>query len=629
MATTLKTSQLPQADAINNSDLFNISHDSSGTLISQKITWSNVIANVESDITNLDIRVTTNESDIANVESDITDIDLALDTKANISGQIFTGEISATNLSNTNTGDETKTTIEDKLLAANATNNGYLSSVDFSTFSNTWSIVDDQVELIGDKSGEFDLITTGLGKFNKLGVNYDLVGNTQFFVLGANGVVNGDSGGGTGITCGDGATGTDIAGGPGGSNTFRGGAGGATTKGVTGSGYGGSGGQFNLIAGAGGTGTKTGGTGEAGGGSGGDVQIVTGRGGNAVSDGIVNGYAGYGGRVIINNLVFNGTQGAGGSATTATTATNRGGEGCKLSFSNGKGGDASGGSINTGGAGGDIQFLALAGGKATSALGTTATGGRGADINFTGATSSFFNGSASGGGTNVGGAGSNINFTSGNGAGATGGTSNIGGAGGTLTFQAGIGGAGTTTLGANGNIIFKLSTTEIARFDNTATKTGRLGIGTTAPDKQVEINSATGNNLRLTYNDSNGSATNYIDFDVSSTGDLTITPSGGDVLIAGRLSTKGRYTNIITVTTTYTVQSFDEVIICNNSSAFTVTLPVASASGRTIAIKNINTGVITVEGDSSDTIDTELTQQIINHESLQLVDYALNSWIAI
>jgi hypothetical protein len=57
----------------------------------------------------------------------------------------------------------------------------------------------------------------------------------------------------------------------------------------------------------------------------------------------------------------------------------------------------------------------------------------------------------------------------------------------------------------------------------------RVGIGSSAPDKALEINSATGANLRLTYNDSNGSATNYADFSMSAVGDLTIAPSGNDV----------------------------------------------------------------------------------------------------
>ena len=60
---------------------------------------------------------------------------------------------------------------------------------------------------------------------------------------------------------------------------------------------------------------------------------------------------------------------------------------------------------------------------------------------------------------------------------------------------------------------------------------GTIGINTTAPDKALEINSATGDCLRLAYNDANGSATYYTDFTVSPAGNLTITPSGGIALL--------------------------------------------------------------------------------------------------
>jgi hypothetical protein len=49
---------------------------------------------------------------------------------------------------------------------------------------------------------------------------------------------------------------------------------------------------------------------------------------------------------------------------------------------------------------------------------------------------------------------------------------------------------------------------------------GALGIGTTGPGKALDINSATGANLRLTYNDSDGSAANYTDFSLGSNGAL-------------------------------------------------------------------------------------------------------------
>lgn len=60
----------------------------------------------------------------------------ALNLKANISGQVFTGAISATNLSGSNTGDETTATIKTKLGAASSSTDGYLTSADWNTFNN-------------------------------------------------------------------------------------------------------------------------------------------------------------------------------------------------------------------------------------------------------------------------------------------------------------------------------------------------------------------------------------------------------------------------------------------------------------------------------------------------------------
>lgn len=57
-------------------------------------------------------------------------------TPANITGATFTGDIFATNLLGTNTGDETLTTIKTKLGAASASQDGYLTSANWSTFNN-------------------------------------------------------------------------------------------------------------------------------------------------------------------------------------------------------------------------------------------------------------------------------------------------------------------------------------------------------------------------------------------------------------------------------------------------------------------------------------------------------------
>ena len=65
---------------------------------------------------------------------------------------------------------------------------------------------------------------------------------------------------------------------------------------------------------------------------------------------------------------------------------------------------------------------------------------------------------------------------------------------------------------ALGGIITGGGTTGIKVLAN-----GNVGIGTTAPDAALEINHATGDNLRLTYNDADGSATTYTDFSLAST----------------------------------------------------------------------------------------------------------------
>jgi len=57
---------------------------------------------------------------------------------------------------------------------------------------------------------------------------------------------------------------------------------------------------------------------------------------------------------------------------------------------------------------------------------------------------------------------------------------------------------------------------------------GNVGIGTTVPDKKLEINLGTSDALRLNYNDSDGSAATYVDTTISSTGAVTWDSAGSD-----------------------------------------------------------------------------------------------------
>jgi hypothetical protein len=68
---------------------------------------------------------------------------------------------------------------------------------------------------------------------------------------------------------------------------------------------------------------------------------------------------------------------------------------------------------------------------------------------------------------------------------------------------------------------------------------GELGIGTSGPDAKLEINSATGDNLQLTYNDADGGATTNSQLTMDSSGDLTINNTGTKTVIADDLQISG------------------------------------------------------------------------------------------
>jgi hypothetical protein len=82
-------------------------------------------------------------------------------------------------------------------------------------------------------------------------------------------------------------------------------------------------------------------------------------------------------------------------------------------------------------------------------------------------------------------------------------------------------------------------------------------------------------------------------------------------------------------TTTYSATAANYLIVCNSTTAFTVNLPAATGSGCTLRIKNINTGVITVDGASAETIDGIATQTLGQFDSITIVDYAAGVWVII
>lgn len=101
-------------------------------------------------------------------------------------------------------------------------------------------------------------------------------------------------------------------------------------------------------------------------------------------------------------------------------------------------------------------------------------------------------------------------------------------------------------------------------------------------------------------------------------------------VITGKLDYyNGSKKNIKEKTADYTLTSTDDVIVCNSTTTFTLTLPTATGTGKTFYIKNINTADITTDANSSETIDDELTQTVSQYDCMKILDYASGKWIII
>lgn len=100
-------------------------------------------------------------------------------------------------------------------------------------------------------------------------------------------------------------------------------------------------------------------------------------------------------------------------------------------------------------------------------------------------------------------------------------------------------------------------------------------------------------------------------------------------LTGGTIKTTGGLIGSITnATDTYTILYTDETVICNKATAFTVTLPTAVV-GQKFTIKNINTGLVTIDGDSTDTIDDTETKTLSQWDSMTIQCNVANKWVII
>lgn len=107
---------------------------------------------------------------------------------------------------------------------------------------------------------------------------------------------------------------------------------------------------------------------------------------------------------------------------------------------------------------------------------------------------------------------------------------------------------------------------------------------------------------------------------------VTITGTYPNFTIAASLNGSDR--DYTAKTANYTITTADSVIDCT-SNTFTVTLPTASgADGSFYDVKNSGTGIITLDGDGSETIDGFSNIQIPNGDSFTVLSNGTN-WIII
>lgn len=104
-----------------------------------------------------------------------------------------------------------------------------------------------------------------------------------------------------------------------------------------------------------------------------------------------------------------------------------------------------------------------------------------------------------------------------------------------------------------------------------------------------------------------------------------LTPAQIAFINSGVISGLGAY---VEKTANYTLTSSDFTVNCTVNS-FTVTLPTAvGIAGRAFEITNTGSGIITLEGNGSETIQGDLTQSIYQDECFVVRSTGLN-WIVV
>lgn len=109
--------------------------------------------------------------------------------------------------------------------------------------------------------------------------------------------------------------------------------------------------------------------------------------------------------------------------------------------------------------------------------------------------------------------------------------------------------------------------------------------------------------------------------------------AGNDLGVSGAIWKDVRARSYIqkvnTITATTTLDSSYSTVLCNSGSALTVNLPAAAShTGRVFYIKNINSGIVTIDGNASETIDGATTYSLtLQYQGVLIVSDGTNWFI--
>ncbi len=152
-------------------------------------------------------------------------------------------------------------------------------------------------------------------------------------------------------------------------------------------------------------------------------------------------------------------------------------------------------------------------------------------------------------------------------------------------------------------------------------------------DYAVEINHSTGKALQLIYNDYSGAASNWVNMNVTSGGDLTITPSGGDVTVSGNLSadsfilSSGGIKALTGTTYSFLAADNGKIITMSNAGGITAAIPTGLPVGFSVTVIQLGAGQVGFSADAGVTLNSynSLKKIIGQHGSASVVIYSSNT----